>query len=247
MLLTRIHTHVNLIYVYIGLVHPSSVQHRIGRYFAFRSRVHRTVFHHVGYVAPSGVYIVNSNIFKFITRKFHFWNISCIDLLRLRVSVCGADHLGDDVCGDHHRHVLLPALQRGLPLVVALLPLCRVQRLVHYCYSYSYTFPIILIRSSGLYLFLYSMWYFVSKLNITGLVPTVLYFAYMTMISLTFFVLTGSIGFFACLWFVRRIYGAIKVDWRSHLLLDGVESASFLEKCCNRRAAEGVFVWLVEK
>lgn len=56
------------------------------------------------------------------------------------------------------------------------------------------------------------MWYFVSKLNITGLVPTVLYFAYMTMISLTFFVLTGSIGFFACLWFVRRIYGAIKVD-----------------------------------
>lgn len=63
-----------------------------------------------------------------------------------------------------------------------------------------------------MYLFLYSMWYFVSKLNITGLVPTVLYFAYMAMISLTFFVLTGSIGFFACLWFVRRIYGAIKVD-----------------------------------
>jgi len=66
--------------------------------------------------------------------------------------------------------------------------------------------------SSGVYLFLYSMWYFVSKLNITGVVPTVLYFSYMAMVSITFFMLTGSIGFFACLWFVRRIYGAIKVD-----------------------------------
>jgi len=66
--------------------------------------------------------------------------------------------------------------------------------------------------SSGGYLFLYSLWYFVTKLSITGFVPTVLYFSYMTMISITFFLLTGSIGFFACLWFVRKIYGAIKVD-----------------------------------
>jgi transmembrane 9 superfamily protein 2/4 len=66
--------------------------------------------------------------------------------------------------------------------------------------------------SSGGYLFLYSMWYFFSKLSIEGLVPSVLYFSYMGMISITFFILTGSIGFFACLWFVRRIYGAIKVD-----------------------------------
>jgi len=66
--------------------------------------------------------------------------------------------------------------------------------------------------SSGGYLFLYSMWYFFSKLSIEGIVPSVLYFSYMGMISVTFFILTGSIGFFACLWFVRRIYGAIKVD-----------------------------------
>lgn len=66
--------------------------------------------------------------------------------------------------------------------------------------------------SSGGYLFLYSLWYFISKLNIEGFVPSVLYFAYMGMVSITFFMLTGSIGFFACLWFVRKIYGAIKVD-----------------------------------
>lgn len=54
--------------------------------------------------------------------------------------------------------------------------------------------------------------YFVSKLDIDTPVSTFIYFTYMGMISLAFFLLTGSIGFFASLWFVRKIYGAIKVD-----------------------------------
>lgn len=66
--------------------------------------------------------------------------------------------------------------------------------------------------SSGVYLFLYSVWYYFLKLSITGTVGTVLYFAYMSMVAFTFFLLTGSIGFFSCLWFVQKIYGAIKVD-----------------------------------
>jgi transmembrane 9 superfamily protein 2/4 len=66
--------------------------------------------------------------------------------------------------------------------------------------------------SSGLYLFLYSVWYYSTKLDINQFIPTLLYFAYMSMISITFFMVTGSVGFFACLWFVRKIYGAIKVD-----------------------------------
>ena len=41
---------------------------------------------------------------------------------------------------------------------------------------------------------------------------TVLYFGYMFIISSSFFLLTGTIGFLACFWFVRVIYGAIKVD-----------------------------------
>ena len=66
--------------------------------------------------------------------------------------------------------------------------------------------------SSGGYLFLYAVWYFWAKLHISGPVGAVLYFAYMSMVALTFSLLTGSVGFFACLWFVRKIYGAIKVD-----------------------------------
>ena len=54
--------------------------------------------------------------------------------------------------------------------------------------------------------------YFVSKLEITGFVSSAIYFGYMFIIALGFFLLTGAIGFFACFWFVRKIYGAIKVD-----------------------------------
>ncbi|CAM9739693.1 unnamed protein product [Chrysoparadoxa australica] len=68
--------------------------------------------------------------------------------------------------------------------------------------------------SSAFYMFLYSIWYvyFSSKLDITSPSGMCVYFGYMLLISLTFFLLTGCIGFFACFWFVRKIYSAIKVD-----------------------------------
>merc|ERR1712137_114303 len=64
--------------------------------------------------------------------------------------------------------------------------------------------------ASAFYLFLYSVWYYWSKLNITGIVPTVLYFAYMIMVCITFSLITGAVGLYSCLWFVKKIYGAIK-------------------------------------
>ena len=39
-----------------------------------------------------------------------------------------------------------------------------------------------------------------------------LYFGYMAVTSYGFFCLTGTIGFYACYWFVTKIYGAIKID-----------------------------------
>mmetsp|Transcript_39393 Transcript_39393/g.50262 ORF Transcript_39393/g.50262 Transcript_39393/m.50262 type:complete len:635 (+) Transcript_39393:150-2054(+) len=66
--------------------------------------------------------------------------------------------------------------------------------------------------SSAVYLFLYAIWYFITKLNIIGAASCIVYFGNMLIISITFFLLTGSIGFIACFWFVRTIYGAIKVD-----------------------------------
>ncbi|OMO70796.1 hypothetical protein CCACVL1_18656 [Corchorus capsularis] len=66
--------------------------------------------------------------------------------------------------------------------------------------------------SSALYLFLYSVFYFFTKLEITKLVSGILYFGYMCIVSYAFFVLTGTIGFYACFWFVRKIYSSVKID-----------------------------------
>jgi transmembrane 9 superfamily protein 2/4 len=66
--------------------------------------------------------------------------------------------------------------------------------------------------SSALYLFAYAVFYFFTKLEITKFVSGVLYFGYMLIASYAFFVLTGTIGFYACLWFVRKIYASVKID-----------------------------------
>ncbi|XP_075514518.1 transmembrane 9 superfamily member 9-like [Primulina tabacum] len=66
--------------------------------------------------------------------------------------------------------------------------------------------------SSALYLFLYAAFYFFTKLNITKPVSGVLYFGYMLIGSYAFFVLTGTIGFYACFLFTRLIYSSVKID-----------------------------------
>merc|ERR1712113_413206 len=66
--------------------------------------------------------------------------------------------------------------------------------------------------SSAAYVFLSSILYFNSRLNMERLVSTMLYFGYMGIISIIFFLLTGSIGTVATFFFVRAIYGSIKID-----------------------------------
>ncbi|KAG6512267.1 hypothetical protein ZIOFF_026022 [Zingiber officinale] len=66
--------------------------------------------------------------------------------------------------------------------------------------------------SSALYLFLYATFYFFTKLEITKLISGILYFGYMLIASYAFFVLTGTIGFYACFWFTRLIYSSVKID-----------------------------------
>ncbi|KAL0330204.1 UNVERIFIED_CONTAM: Transmembrane 9 superfamily member 8 [Sesamum radiatum] len=66
--------------------------------------------------------------------------------------------------------------------------------------------------SSALYLFLYATFYFFTKLDITKPVSGALYFGYMLIASYAFFVLTGTIGFYACFLFTRLIYSSVKID-----------------------------------
>ena len=66
--------------------------------------------------------------------------------------------------------------------------------------------------SSGLYLFLYSIWYYESKLDLQGFLSGLVYFTYNAIIALAFGLFTGAVGFLSSLLFVRAIYGSIKVD-----------------------------------
>lgn len=65
---------------------------------------------------------------------------------------------------------------------------------------------------SAMYVLAYSIFYFVTKLEITEFIPTLLYFGYTFLMVLTFWLLTGAIGFYAAYLFIRKIYGAIKID-----------------------------------
>ncbi|KAI8329070.1 hypothetical protein BC941DRAFT_363161 [Chlamydoabsidia padenii] len=66
--------------------------------------------------------------------------------------------------------------------------------------------------AAGFYVFLYSVYYYFNKLAITTLTSTLLYFGYSLIISILFTVMTGSIGYLACLYFLQKIFSSIKVD-----------------------------------
>ncbi|KAI1301882.1 Transmembrane 9 superfamily member 2 [Halotydeus destructor] len=65
---------------------------------------------------------------------------------------------------------------------------------------------------TAFYLFVYCIHYFLTKLTISGVVSTILYFGYTLIMVFLFFLLTGTVGFFACFWFTRKIYSVVKVD-----------------------------------
>ncbi|XP_040261938.1 transmembrane 9 superfamily member 2-like [Bufo bufo] len=63
---------------------------------------------------------------------------------------------------------------------------------------------------TAVYVFIYAVHYFFSKLQITGAASTILYFGYTMIMVLIFFLFTGTNGFFACYWFVRKMYSKVE-------------------------------------
>ena len=66
--------------------------------------------------------------------------------------------------------------------------------------------------AAGMYLLGYSFVYYQTQLDIMGFVPTLIYFGYMTIVSLLFVLVTGTVGFMCSWWFVLKIFSAVKVD-----------------------------------
>ncbi|KAJ6780819.1 hypothetical protein PWT90_00506 [Aphanocladium album] len=65
---------------------------------------------------------------------------------------------------------------------------------------------------SAVWIFAYSVWYYMFKLHITGFLSSMLFFVYTFIACCVYGLLTGTIGFLSAYAFVRRIYSAIKVD-----------------------------------
>lgn len=52
----------------------------------------------------------------------------------------------------------------------------------------------------------------IPQLDIVEFIPSLLYFGYTALMVLSFWLLTGTIGFYAAYMFVRKIYAAVKID-----------------------------------
>lgn len=70
----------------------------------------------------------------------------------------------------------------------------------------------IMSGACAVYVFLYSIFYFYTKLEIVTLISTMIYFGYSLIMVFSFWIITGTIGFFATYAFVRTIYSAVKID-----------------------------------
>lgn len=66
--------------------------------------------------------------------------------------------------------------------------------------------------STGIFIYIYSICYYIYRSNMTGMLQGSFYFAYMLVVSYFFFILLGTVGFFSALIFVRSIYRNLHSD-----------------------------------
>ena len=84
-----------------------------------------------------------------------------------------------------------------------------------FCHGQDYNWwwrSFVVSGGSAIYVFAYAVFYFFTQLEITEFTPTLLYFGYTGLMCVTFWLLTGTIGFYAAYFFVRKIYASVKID-----------------------------------
>merc|ERR1712109_330998 len=83
---------------------------------------------------------------------------------------------------------------------------------IYHMYGFLFLVFIILIITCSETTILLCYFHLCAELDIVGSASTFLYFGYTSVMVFCFFLLTGTIGFLACFWFVRKIYSVVKVD-----------------------------------
>eukprot|EP01038_Epipyxis_sp_PR26KG_P008129 gene8129-11007_t len=66
--------------------------------------------------------------------------------------------------------------------------------------------------ATGLFVYIYSFYYFFHRSNMNGFLQISYYFGYMGIVSYAFFMMLGFVGFYSSFAFVNYIYGAVKTD-----------------------------------
>nr|VZI34539.1 unnamed protein product [Spirometra erinaceieuropaei] len=66
--------------------------------------------------------------------------------------------------------------------------------------------------STAVYIYLYSIYYFIFKTRMFGLFQTVFYFGYMAFFCVALGCMCGAVGYLASSVFVRKIYSTVKID-----------------------------------
>lgn len=62
------------------------------------------------------------------------------------------------------------------------------------------------------YMFAYALMFYYRRMEVDGTTNLVLYVGYTWIMTMLFWLMTGTIGFFGCFAFVRKIYSVVKVD-----------------------------------
>lgn len=66
--------------------------------------------------------------------------------------------------------------------------------------------------STGLFIYAYCLYYYYARSDMSGFMQTSFFFGYMACICYGFFLMLGTVGFRAALFFVRHIYRSIKCE-----------------------------------
>ncbi|KAF2157870.1 hypothetical protein K461DRAFT_218473 [Myriangium duriaei CBS 260.36] len=66
--------------------------------------------------------------------------------------------------------------------------------------------------ASGFYVFLYALIWWARGMSLASWTAGVVFVGYSALVAGVWFVLTGTIGYIAAWWFVRKIYGSLKID-----------------------------------
>eukprot|EP01065_Artemidia_motanka_P036630 TRINITY_DN445_c0_g3_i1.p1 TRINITY_DN445_c0_g3~~TRINITY_DN445_c0_g3_i1.p1 ORF type:complete len:648 (+),score=228.13 TRINITY_DN445_c0_g3_i1:84-2027(+) len=105
----------------------------------------------------------------------------------------------------------------GLTLLTVSISICEVTIVIVYFLlvfeDYRWWWNSIIIPGGmGVHFFLYGVYYFFTQLRVRTWIATMIYFQTMALISLSLYIVVGTIGFISAFFFVRKIYGSIKVE-----------------------------------